>query len=130
MNPKRIKKDKHIFDYLPNELLWEIALFLKLEEIYYFMLNYKRMFLITQNDNFWRDVYNINTKYHNFLTKKTWKETLKYGKEICTQIAKESESLRKIINEYMPSNASVHEFFDDRYKPCKLNNLDQLGSIE
>jgi len=59
MNSKLFKTKKLTLDSLPDEILWEISIFLNLKGIHNFILSHKRIFLITQNDNFWKNVCKI-----------------------------------------------------------------------
>ena len=73
----KIKKTK-IIKLLPNEIWFEILLFLDLKNIYSCMLTNKLFYIIMSNDNFWKFVFETNFPYSYSYSKQgsLWKEKL------------------------------------------------------
>ena len=73
---------------LPNDMLWQIGLYLDLKDIKSFMLGYKDFYFITQNDNFWKELFNFRHPYgyskSKFLNQNlSWKgKTIEFIKKI------------------------------------------------
>ena len=80
---------------IPNEIIWEILQYLKLNDITKCIQVNKRVYKVTKNDNFWRDVYNTRYYLKEDFTKKSQKKWKKILKE---KICKEKKKKKKLKN--------------------------------
>ncbi len=68
----------NIKEILPDELFWEIFLFLDIQNIFNCIISCKKFNLITSNDIFWKFVYkNEFPLTHEKLEGESWKKSLK-----------------------------------------------------
>ena len=81
------------FEKIPNELIWEIFLFLESKDIYPCLLACRRFYEITLNEIFWKQVFVIYNIYYNILPFTTNKKNPQHSNIIIMLHSRSSDEI-------------------------------------